>query len=291
MFDSITKLQTRAREKNIPLWRAVLEEEMALTEGSEEVIFTRLKERYAIMVRSAEKALDAPQSTMGGLIEGIAMTQNTYATRTDGISGGFINKLMARALSCSEVNASMGKIVAAPTAGACGILPAVLMSVGEKYERSERTILEALLLASGVGAVIMETATVAGSEGGCQAECGAAAAMAAAAAVYLAGGTDTMCETAVSLALMNVLGLACDPVAGLVQVPCAQRNASQAVNAVISADMALAGMKHIVPADEMITALLHVGRMLPTTLRETGKGGTAATPTGRAIYKRLFREK
>ena len=288
MFDSITKLLTRAKEQNIPLWRSVLEEEMALTEASEEAIFARLKERYAVMVRSAEKALDAPQPTVGGLIDGIAMTQNAYAAQTDGISGGFINKLMARALSCSEVNASMGKIVAAPTAGACGILPAVLMSVGEKYGRDERTILEALLLASGIGAVIMENATVAGAEGGCQAECGAAAAMASAAAVYLAGGTDEMCETAVSLTLMNVLGLACDPVAGLVQVPCAQRNASQSVNAVTSADMALAGMKSIIPADEMVTAMLHVGRSLSTDLRETGKGGTAATPAACRLRNTIF---
>jgi len=240
-------------------------------------------------VRSAEKALETPQPTpLAGLIKGIAMTQNTYA-ETGGISGGFINKLMARALSCSEVNASMGKIVAAPTAGACGILPAVLMTVGEQCESSERAVLEALLLASGVGRVIMENATVSGAEGGCQAECGVAAAMAAAAAVYLYGGDSDTCANAVAIALMNVLGLVCDPVAGLVQVPCAGRNASQAVNAVISADMALAGMRSIIPPDEMITAMLHVGRALPTDLRETGKGGAAATPTGCAVYDGLFK--
>ena len=287
MFDSIARLQERAKEHEMPLWQAVLETETDLTEQTEEKVFARLKERYEVMVRSAEKALDTPQPTLGGLIEGTAMAQNTYAA-TGGISGGFINKLMARALSCSEVNASMGKIVAAPTAGACGILPAVLMTVGEQYKSSERTILEALLLASGVGAVIMENATVSGAEGGCQAECGAAAAMSAAAAVYLAGGSAEQSASAVSIALMNVLGLACDPVAGLVQVPCAQRNASQAVNAVISADMALAGMRAIIPPDEMIVALLRVGRMLPTDLRETGKGGTAATPAGCEIYDRLF---
>jgi len=290
MFDSITKLLARATERGIPLWRVMLETEMALTEQTEEEIFAKLAERYVVMARSVEKALDTSLPTLGGLIDGNAMAQNTYA-KHGGVSGNFINKLMARALSGSEVNASMGKIVAAPTAGACGILPAVLITVGEKYGSSERTILEALLLASGIGAVIMENATVAGAEGGCQAECGAAAAMAASAAVYLAGGPDELCEAAVTITLMNALGLVCDPVAGLVQVPCAQRNASQAVNAVTSADMALAGMKHIVPADEMITALLRVGRMLPTDLRETGRGGTAATPTGRRIYKELFRSK
>lgn len=154
----------------------------------------------------------------------------------------FINLLMARALSGSEVNASMGQVCAAPTAGACGILPAVLISVGEKYGAPQEIILKGLLTASGIGAVITKNATVSGAEGGCQAECGVAAAMAAAAAVQIAGGNNEMAIHACSLALIHCMGLICDPVAGLVQVPCAQRNASQTVNAVISADMALAGM-------------------------------------------------
>jgi len=287
MYDSIAKLQSLAETHDVPLWRVVLDTEINHAECTEEEVFTRLSAHYAVMKTAAERALTAPQPTVGNLIEGVARDQNTHAAR-GGIAGPMINKLMARALSCSEVNASMGKICAAPTAGACGILPAVLITVGEQYDHSERTILEALLIASGVGAVIMENATVSGSAGGCQAECGVAAAMAAAAAVYLAGGSREMSVHAIGLALMNVLGLVCDPVAGLVQVPCAQRNASQAVNAIISADLALAGMKSIIPPDEMIAAILEVGRVLPTDLRETGKGGTAATPTGRAIYDRLF---
>jgi len=288
MYDSIAKLLTQARERNIPVWQVVLEAEMQVSQLTEAEVMARMAERFTVMCRSAEKALCEPQPTLGGLIEGLAQKQNTYA-ESGGVAGSFINKLMARALSASEVNASMGKICAAPTAGACGIVPAVLLTVGEKYDADEQTLLEALLIASGVGAVIMMRATVAGAEGGCQAECGVAAAMSAAATIYLAGGSNEMIDHAVALTLMNVLGLVCDPVAGLVQVPCAQRNASQAVNGVISADMALAGMESVIPADEMIIAMLHVGRALPTDLRETGKGGTAATPAGRGIYKRLFR--
>ena len=289
MYDSIKKMLGLARERGVPVWQVVLDAEVQMSGRTEAEIFARLSEQFAVMRRSAEKALDQPLPTLGGLIEGSAQKQHTYAA-SGGVAGSFVNTLMARALSSSEVNASMGKICAAPTAGACGILPAVLLTVGEKYSADEQTLLQALLIASGVGAVIMMRATVSGAEGGCQAECGAAAAMSAAATIYLAGGTNEMIDHAVALALMNVLGLVCDPVAGLVQVPCAQRNASQAVNGVISADMALAGMESIIPADEMILAMLHVGRALPTDLRETGKGGTAATPTGRAIYKRLFRE-
>lgn len=287
-YNSITQMLTLAADHDIPLWQVVLQAEMTQTQQSEAVIFQRLSARYEVMCRSCNRALTEPLPTIGGLIEGVASAQHTYAA-TGGLSGEFINRLMARALSASEVNASMGKICAAPTAGACGILPAVLLSVGETHNADTWKILEALLIASGVGVVIMTNATVAGAEGGCQAECGAAAAMAAAGAVYLSGGSNETVERAVAISLMNVLGLVCDPVAGLVQIPCAQRNASQAVNALISADMALAGMNSVIPADEMIDAMYQVGRMLPASLRETGKGGTAATPAGKAVYNRVFR--
>ena len=286
-YNSIAQMIALSNTNEIPLWRVVLEAEIALTERTEDEVFNKLRNRYNVMRRSCERALTEPLPTLGGLITGLAGTQQTYA-ETGGIAGTFINQLMARALSASEVNASMGKICAAPTAGSCGILPAVLMTVGEQYNCSEQTILEALLIASGVGMVVTENATVAGAEGGCQAECGTAAAMAAAGSVYMAGGTNEAIENAVAITFMNVLGLVCDPVAGLVQVPCAQRNASQAVNAITSADMALAGMTSVVPADQMIAAMYEVGRALPVTLRETGKGGTSAAPAGKAIYNQLF---
>lgn len=200
-----------------------------------------------------------------------------------------INRTMAMALSSCEVNGSMGKICAAPTAGSCGILPAVLISVSEQLKAPQEEVLRALLVASGIGAVITENATVSGSEGGCQAECGVAAAMAAAAVVYLKGGSPEMMINACGFSLMNCMGLVCDPVAGLVQMPCAARNASQAVNALISADMALSGMGTVVPPDEIVEAMYKVGRALPVSLRETALGGIAATPTGKKIRKSIFK--
>ncbi|MFW5669784.1 MAG: L-serine ammonia-lyase, iron-sulfur-dependent, subunit alpha, partial [Acetivibrio ethanolgignens] len=237
---------------------------------------------------AATKAFTAERKTVGSLITGITKPQYEYAKKGDTLCGDFLNIVMARALSCSEVNASMGKICAAPTAGACGILPAVLISLEEKEEFPRKKVLEGLLIASGIGAVIMKNATVAGAEGGCQAECGVAAAMAAAAAVYLKGGTDEMIADSVAISLMNCMGLVCDPVAGLVQVPCAQRNASQAVNALLSADLILAGMKSIIPPDEVVDAMYRVGKLLPYQLKETALGGIAKTKTGQAIAAEIF---
>jgi len=287
MYNTIAEMLMMAGEQKVQLWEVVLENEKRLTGRNEDEIFASLKQRYQIMCRSAEKALEERLNTVGGLIEGIAMRHYAYS-KEDSICGNFMNLLMARALSGSEVNASMGQICAAPTAGACGILPAVLISVGEKYEASREIILKGLLTASGIGAVITKNATVSGAEGGCQAECGVAAAMAAAAAVQIAGGNNEMAIHACSLALIHCMGLICDPVAGLVQVPCAQRNASQAVNAVISADMALAGMECIIPADQVIEAMYKVGKALPIQLKETAMGGIAATQAGKTITKKIF---
>jgi len=287
MYNTIAEMLIMAGEQKVQLWEVVLENEKRLTGRNEDEIFASLKQRYQIMCRSAEKALEERLNTVGGLIEGIAMRHYAYS-KEDSICGNFMNLLMARALSGSEVNASMGQICAAPTAGACGILPAVLISVGEKYEASREIILKGLLTASGIGAVITKNATVSGAEGGCQAECGVAAAMAAAAAVQMAGGNNEMAIHACSLALIHCMGLICDPVAGLVQVPCAQRNASQAVNAVISADMALAGMECIIPADQVIEAMYKVGKALPIQLKETAMGGIAATQAGKTITKKIF---
>ncbi len=277
-----------AQQRQVPLWQIILENECKLSGKEEDEVFALLDKRYQVMTASASRALDERLTTAGGLIEGIASTHHHYTRQRGGICGEMINLLMARALSSSEVNAAMGKICAAPTAGACGILPAVLITMGERYTLSHRAILEGLLTASGIGAIITKNATVSGAEGGCQAECGVAAAMAAAAAAQMAGGTNQEAVNASCFALMNVMGLICDPIAGLVQVPCAQRNASQAVNALISADMALAGMQCIIPPDEMVEAMYKVGRMLPMQLKETALGGIAATPAGKDIQKRIF---
>ncbi len=287
-YNSIQELFNLAEERDVPLSQIVLETESVLTERSNEDIYNEMERRYEVMKSSAKNALFESRKTAGGLIEGITKTHYSYTLKGDTLSGDFINKVMSRALSCSEVNASMGKICAAPTAGSCGIIPAVVISLEEALNLPKKDVLDALLSASGIGAVITKNATVAGAEGGCQAECGVAAAMAACAAVQMKGGTRRQCINAVSIALMNVMGLVCDPVAGLVQVPCAQRNASQAVNAIISADMALAGMESIIPADQIIDAMYKVGKMLPMELKETAKGGIAHTPAGKEIFNKIF---
>lgn len=288
MYNSIEDMVRISKEEGKPLYQIILDNEVRLLESSEEEVLKRLDKRYEVMEEAAGKALTKERKTVGSLITGITRPQYEYAKSGEGLCGSFLNMVMARALSCSEVNASMGKICAAPTAGACGILPAVLISLAEKEELSREKVLEGLLVASGIGAVIMKNATVAGAEGGCQAECGVAAAMAAAAAVYLKGGTAEMVADSVAISLMNCMGLVCDPVAGLVQVPCAQRNASQAVNALLSADLVLAGMKSLIPADEVVDAMYRVGKLLPYQLKETALGGIAKTKTGQAISQEIF---
>lgn len=288
MYQTMEELVILAEKAEEPLWKPILENECMLTGDSPEAVFEKLDSTYAVMCQSSSGALESSLETAGSLISGVSKLQYAYSHKEDSVCGSFINRVMARALSGSETNAAMGKICAAPTAGACGILPAVLISVGERYHLKKREQLEGLLTASGIGAIIMRNATVAGAEGGCQAECGVAAAMAAAAAVQMAGGSARAAVHAVSLALINCMGLVCDPVAGLVQVPCAQRNASQAVNAVLSADLALAGMQSVIPADEVVESMYKVGKMLPPQLRETAQGGIAATPTSQKIAKQIF---
>lgn len=286
MYHSIQDLIEQAQNGGISIAEVVLQTEMELTGASREQVYAKILQRWDVMKYSAQKAITSPQEMPGNLIKGQAMRQNAYSEKA-GYAGAFLNRVMALAMSSSEVNASMGRICAAPTAGACGVLPAVLVALTENKENPEEDICKALLVASGIGAVATQNATVSGAEGGCQAECGVAAAMAAGAAVALADGLPEMVGEAVAITLVNCMGLVCDPVAGLVQLPCSFRNASQAVSALISADMALAGQSAIVPADEMIEAMYRVGKKLPTELKETALGGMAVTPTGKRIRKKL----
>ncbi len=288
MYKNIKELLTLAQERNEMLSQIVLENEVKHSEKSPEEILQIMSDRYEVMKNSAKKALEHPTSPEGNLICGIASTQYAYATgEKKNLCGDFINLVMARALSSSEVNASMGKICAMPTAGSCGIVPAVILSVAEERKAAEKDVLMAMITASGFGAIVTENATVAGAEGGCQAECGVAAAMAAAAAVELCGGTPLQSVTAFSLSLMNIMGLVCDPVGGLVQIPCAQRNASQAVNALLSADLAMAGVQSYIDADEVVEAMYKVGKLLPMQLKETALGGVAATCSGACLMEAL----
>jgi L-serine dehydratase len=289
MYTTTAELLQEAQQKQVALSDIILESEMALSGLSKEAVLDRLRQTFGVMSLAASHALSQPLPTVGSLIEGVAQTQFQYSQSGKTLCGPLLNRMMARAFSCSETNAAMGRICAAPTAGASGIIPAVILTVAEQLGGNEEMELRGLLVSSGIGAVITRNATVSGAEGGCQAECGVAAAMAAAAAVEMSGGSAEQALHAASFALINIMGLICDPIAGLVQMPCAQRNASQAMNAMLSADFALAGQKCPIPLDEVIDAMYKTGKMLPMQLRETALGGIAATPTGKRLAAQIFK--
>ena len=206
------------------------------------------------------------------------------------LTGPLLGGALYRALAVSELNASMGRIVAAPTAGSCGIVPAAVLTMQEQYKLTERECVMSLFTASAVGMVIANNASLAGAQGGCQAECGSASAMAAAAIVELAGGAPDMIGSAIATALKNILGLVCDPVAGLVEIPCIKRNASGVAGAFVAAELALAGIRSAIPADEVIWSMKKVGDVMPAALKETAEGGLAATPTGKMLHGQVFGE-
>ena len=288
MYKNAQELMEVCELKGKRVWEIALDTEIKLTGMEKEKILEHFGERLDIMTHSAKKALEHKQATKGGLIDGVANCQYEYSKTEGSVTGGYLNYVMALAYSSSEVNASMGKICASPTAGSCGILPAVLVGMMEKENVPREKVIEALILASAIGAIYTRNATVAGADGGCQAECGVASSMAAAAAAYMKGASDKACFDAAGFAMINVMGLVCDPVAGLVALPCAHRNASGAVNALIAADMALAGQVSHIPFAQVVDAMFKVGKMLPPQLRETAKGGIASTPAGKAIYKEIF---
>jgi len=275
-------------EKNKKIFEIVLEKESSVTALPEEEIRNMMGENLKVMVESSSYALTNKITSVSGLIGGEAMKIEEYKKNNKTICGETINTAMAKALSTSEINASMGKIVAAPTAGAAGILPGAILTAKEKFNLSDDDLINGLLTAAGIGEIVAKNATVSGAYGGCQAECGVAAAMAAAAIVEMLGGTPEACLNASSFALINIMGLVCDPIAGLVEFPCALRNASGVVNGLISADLALAGIECLVPFDEVVEAMYKVGKSLPDTLKETALGGLAATPTGQCLKNKIL---
>lgn len=290
MFTTGNELLAVCWEHSCSISQAVLMREEQLSGRSEKQIRQELREVLSVMRASSRKAVGQPVETVGSMIQGDSQRLSRYLKRGRTLCGDSVNTAMMRALSSCEVNASMGRICAAPTAGSCGIVPAVLFTCAEKFFLNDRQLQDALLTASGIGVIIAQNATVSGAEGGCQAECGAAAAMAAAAAVQAMGGAPEASLHAAAISLKNVMGLVCDPIAGLVESPCAKRNASGAVNAMVSADLAMAGIRSAIPFDEVVDAMYRVGRMLPTQLRETALGGVAATPTGKKIARSIFGE-
>lgn len=288
MFRKANDIIKECEERGLHIHDLVLEEELKTSQIKREEILANLREMFKVMEKSAQGNLNKKTKTAMGMIDGFAQKMNTYSNEGKSITGSFITEAMAMAFSTLEISAAMGEIVASPTAGSSGILPAILYSLKKREGFSDEKIVEAMLTAIGVGKIIGYYGSFAGAEGGCQAETGSGAAMGAAAACYLYDMSPEVCFHAASFAFLHVLGLVCDPIAGLVEYPCTFRNASGVVNAFISADMAMAGIKSIVPFDEVCKAAGEVGATLPVSLRETGIGGVAGTETGRRIRKKFF---
>lgn len=278
-------------KNNCHIYDLVIEEQIKTMHKTEEEIRSYIDEVVKVMESSATKNLNQKNETRFKTIDGFSKMTYEYSKNAEPIVGEFLAKAMAMAFSTSEVNDAMGKIVAAPTAGSSGIMPAMIVSAKEKYNFNDTTIQNGFLTSVATGQIIAKYATFAGAEGGCQAECGAASAMAASALVTMLGGTPSQALHAASITLINVLGLVCDPIAGLVQYPCTFRNASGVINAFISADLALAGVTSLVPFDEVAQAMGEVGKSMHESLRETGIGGLAGTPTGQRIRREFLNEK
>ncbi len=285
---SIDFLLNETAKDSQSIWQVVLREEQADSGESQEAILERAMHTYEVMKNAAMSGIASDMKSVSGLTGGDAAQYYQHLRSHKSLLGPMEAKAVAYALGTSGYNAAMGVVVACPTAGAAGIVPGVLIAAQEEYAFSDREAVYGLLTASGIGGVVATRATISGAAGGCQAECGTAAAMAAAALCEVMGGSPRQCANAAALALKNALGLACDPVAGLVEVPCVKRNGVYAVMAIAAADMALAGIRSFVPLDEVIDAMYQIGTVMPSCIRETAEGGLATTPTGLAAKRRLF---
>ncbi len=287
-YRSIEELVLAAEAAGRPLSEVVLAQQAAQMGCPEAVLYDRMADQYRVMAECIGPGTDPGLRSTSGLTGGDAYKMKQAVQTGKSLCGPALGGALMRALAVSELNAAMGRIVASPTAGSCGILPAALLTMQADYGAAECDCVMALFTAGAVGMVIAENASVAGAQGGCQAECGAAAAMTAAALVELAGGTPRMQAHAVAIALKNILGLVCDPVAGLVEIPCIKRNASGVMGAFVAADLALAGIASAIPADEVILAMKKVGDVMSPALKETADGGLAATPTGKKLFEQVF---
>lgn len=276
------------KDNNFSLAEYAIQHEMENKNCTREEVIKDMEKVLHVMKEAAKEGQEKEVHSVSGLIGGDAYRLRKYLKNGKTLTGDVMVGAMAKALSCSEVNASMGRIVACPTAGSCGILPAVILTVGEKLNLSDDELIMGLLASSSVGMIIAQNATLAGAEGGCQAECGSAAAMGAAATVEMMGGTPDMALDAGAIVLKNILGLVCDPIAGLVEVPCAKRNFAGAVSALTTADLVMAGIHSKIPFDDTVEAMYRVGKSLPATLRETALGGLAITKTGLELKEKVF---
>ena len=283
---SLEETIREAERKNRTISSLVKENEALSMGVTVEEVTASMGNLYDVMLQVYKKGTAEEKRSVSGLTGGEGFRLMRYAGEKQ--SEGIYLRAAARAMGIANVNASMGRIVAAPTAGSCGILPGTLITLAEQYGKGKKEVVDCLFTAAFIGKVIADNASLSGAEGGCQAECGSAAAMAAGAGVEMRGGTPGQTAHAVAFALKAVMGLVCDPVAGLVESPCIKRNGFGAVQALLAVDMALAGIESVIPADEVITAMGEVGHAMPESLRETAEGGIAATPTGRKIADYLM---
>lgn len=281
MFESLQQMQEICEEKGISFWELVMQEEVNEKQSTPEEVFDMMQEMYHAMVLADEGYQQEKSSS--GMVGGAGALMAGWNRNGKTLAGPFLGQVMERALKMAESNACMKRIVAAPTAGSCGVLPAVLITYQKEENCPEEEVVKALFVSAGIGGIIAGRASIAGAQGGCQAEIGSASAMAAGALTFLRGGNLQQIYEAAALALKGLLGLVCDPVAGLVEVPCVKRNVIGSVNAVTSSDMAMAGICSFIPVDQVIDAMDEIGRNMPCQYRETSEGGLAATPAGKAV--------
>ena len=285
-FSTLKEVLEYSETKQVPFWEAVLLDDLRERGVTREESFETMRSMYQAM-RMADADYDAALRSASGMVGGDGAKLEAFGQKENRLVGDFLTSVMEKAVKMGESNACMKRIVAAPTAGSCGVIPAVLLSYAEQREADEDRMVKALFVAAGIGEVIATSASISGAEGGCQAEIGSASAMAAGAVTYLEGGDNETIVHAAALALKNMLGLTCDPVGGLVEVPCIKRNVSGAVNAVVSSQMAMAGIRSAIVPDEVIDSMRRIGKLLPACLRETSQEGLAITPSAQQITKKL----
>ncbi len=282
-YDSVRELVCEAQKRKITISELVIRDQVKALECTESELIRQMEQRFKVMKEAVNSGLNGELQSASGLSGKDALKLRLCIGNGGTVGGPVLGNAVAKAIAAAEVNACMGRIVAAPTAGSSGIVPAVILTVMEQKGISHIEAVKSLFNTSGIGMVIAGRASLSGAESGCQAECGSASAMAASAAVELAGGTPDMCAQACAIALKNVLGLVCDPVAGLVEVPCIKRNAMGTANALVAADLALSGVRSVIPADEVIDAMSSIGNMMAPALKETSQGGLADTPAARKL--------
>lgn len=287
MFRNVAELVKLAESKQVKIAEIMIQQEIKVTGLTREAIIEKMDRNLTVMEQAIERGLKGVQS-FSGLTGGDAVLLQNYIKSGKALTGNILLDAVSKAVATNEVNAAMGTICATPTAGSAGVVPGTLFAVKEKLNPTRMEMIEFLFTSAAFGFVVANNASISGAAGGCQAEVGSASGMAAAAIVEIAGGTPAQSAEAMAITLKNMLGLVCDPVAGLVEVPCVKRNAMGASNAMTAADMALAGIKSKIPCDEVINAMFLIGQSMPSALRETAEGGLAATPTGKRLEKEIF---